>query len=220
MTNKNKYLYHSKISEKKFREFLKYFAVDLNQTQISKLTKLNKNTIGLLCLKVRTKILEYSKRDLNFEGEIELDESYFGGKRKGDKRGRGVTNKIPVFGILKRGGKVYTQIIKNASSKELKPIIKDLIQKGSTIHTDKWKAYDGLVFDGYKHQRINHSKEFANSKSHINGIENFWGWAKLRLSKFRGINRKNFVLHLKESEFRFNHRYENLYDILLKVLRD
>jgi transposase len=98
-------------------------------------------------------------------------------------------------------------------------IIKDLILKGSTIHTDKWKAYDGLVYDGYKHQRINHSKQFANSKSHINGIENFWGWSKLRLSKFRGVSREHFLLHLKESEFRFNHRGEDLYDILLKLVK-
>jgi len=78
------------------------------------------------------------------------------------------------------------------------------------VYTDGWASYDGLVLDGYKHHRINHSKEFAKNKTnHINGIENFWGWTKLRLSKFKGVNRKNFHLHLKESEFRFNHRELN-----------
>ncbi len=140
-------------------------------------------------------------------------------EKKGDKRGRGVTNKVPVFGILKRNGKVYTQIIKNASTKELMPIIKDLINKKSTVYTDKWKAYDGLVLGGYKHKRINHSKLFSEKENHINGIENFWGWSKSRLQKFRGINRNNFTLHLKECEFRFNHRKDDLYKKLLEVLK-
>ena len=106
--------------------------------------------------KIREKISKYCDNISLLRGEIELDESYFGGKKKGNKRGRGTTNKIPVFGVLKRDSKVYTQIIKNASSKEIMPIINNLVDKKSTIYTDKWKAYDGLVLDGYKHKRINH----------------------------------------------------------------
>ena len=119
-------------------------------------------------------------------GEIELDESCFGGPRKKlhakdrRKRGRGAENKVPVFGIKKReDGRVYTQIIKNASKQELLPIIRKLINKNkTTIYTDKWKSYDGLVLDGYKHKRINHSKAYSNRKgTHVNGIENFWSFA-------------------------------------------
>ena len=68
------------------------------------------------------------------------------------------------------------------------------------IYSDCWKAYDGLVDYGAKaHYRVKHSKnEFANGKNHINGIENFWGYAKHRLSKFKGIKKENFLLHLKE----------------------
>ena len=85
-----------------------------------------------------------------FSGEVELDESYCGGKRKGkEKRGRYTIDKVPVFGIKKRDGKVYTQIIKNASKAELKPIIKRLIEKDSTIYTDGWSSYDGLMLDDY-----------------------------------------------------------------------
>ena len=72
------------------------------------------------------------------------------------------------------------------------------------------------------HYRVKHSKnEFANGRSHINGIENFWGFAKFRLAKFRGIKRENFVFHLKETEFRYNVKVknENLYKILLKLIR-
>ena len=82
-------------------------------------------------------------------------------------------------------------------------------------------GYDGLVDLGYKkHHRVQHgNNEFANSKSHINGIENFWGIAKMRLAKFRGLSKPTFYLHLKECEFRFNHRGENMYQLLLKIIK-
>jgi transposase-like protein len=112
-----------------------------------------------------------------------------------------------VFGVLKRDGKVYTQIIKNASKQELMPIVRQIIRKRSQIYTDKWKAYDGLVFDGYKHKRINHSKSYSNRRgTHVNGIENFWSFAKRRLAKFSGVSRETFLLHLKECEFGYNHK--------------
>ena len=94
------------------------------------------------------------------------------------------------------------------------------------MFTDGFKTYDGLVDMGYKkHYRVHHGKnEFAKKekkiKNHINGIENFWGIAKVRLYKFRGMDKKTFYLHLKECEFRFNHRQENLYLLLLKMFRN
>ena len=169
-----------------------------------------------------------------FSGEIskpaqklrfEIDESYFGSKRVRGKRGRGAANKTPVFGMLKRDGKVYTQIVKNCSANELLPILKEFSElDSSTIYSDCWKAYDGLVDYGVKaHYRVKHSKnEFANGKNHINGIENFQGYAKHRLAKFKGIKKGNFLLHLKECEFRYNTKttQENLYQKLLKLIRE
>ena len=215
---KNRYFKCSKISNWKTRQLIKYFSKDMTITMIADLTKLNRNTVDRYVQLLRKEIAQYCENTSEFVGQIECDESYFGGKKKGDKRGRGSTNKIPVFGLLKRNGKVYTQIIKNASSKELMPIIKDLVKQKSTIYTDKWSAYDGLVLDGYKHKRINHSKTFADKENHINGIENFWGWSKNRLRKFNGIKRRNFYLHLKECEFRFNHRSDDLYKKILGIV--
>ena len=103
--------------------------------------------------------------------------------------------------MLKRDGKVYTQIVKNCSANELIPILSQFSELDeSVIYSDCWKAYDGLVDYGAKeHYRVKHSKnEFANGKNHINGIENFWGYAKHRLAKFKGIEKENFLLHLKE----------------------
>ena len=73
-------------------------------------------------------------------------------------------NKMPVVGLLKRNGIVYTQIIPDASRKSLVPIIEQLVKKSkSNVYTDKWRSYDSFVYSGYKHHRINHSKEFARN---------------------------------------------------------
>ncbi len=138
-----------------------------------------------------------------FDGEIEVDESYFGGVRKG-KRGRGAAGKVPVFGLLKRGGRVYTKIIADASSATLIPIIERKVIPDSIVYSDCWRAYNVLDVSEFKHYRINHSKLFADKKNHINGIENFWNQAKRHMRKFNGIPRQNFGLFLKECEWRFN----------------
>ena len=190
------------------------FANDLTAAQAAEMVRVNRNTVNVWYRAFREQILEYvQKESPKFSGEVELDESYFGGPRRKlhakdrRKRGRGAENKVPVFGVLKRDGKVYTQIIKNASKQELLPIVRQIVRKRSKIYTDKWSAYDGLVFDGYKHTRINHSKQYSDRKGgHVNGIENFWSFAKRRLAKFNGVSRKTFLLHLKECEFRYNHK--------------
>ena len=96
------------------------------------------------------------------------------------------------------------------------------VELDSVIHSDGWRGYNGLVDFGYKkHLRVDHgTNEFVRGKSHINGIESFWGYAKTRLSKFRGMDKSKFELHLKECEFRFNNRDKNMYNILLKELRN
>jgi transposase len=138
-----------------------------------------------------------------FGGEIEVDESYFGGTRKG-KRGRGAAGKVPVFGLLKRGGRVYTKIIPDASSATLMPIIERKVIPDSIVYSDCWRGYNVLDVSEFKHYRINHSKLFADKKNHINGIENFWNQAKRHMRNFNGVPRQNFALFLKECEWRFN----------------
>lgn len=186
----------------------------------------NRNTANVWYRGFREQVLAYTEREHpKFSGEVELDESYFGGPRRKKhaedrrKRGRGAEHKVPVFGVLKRDGKVYTQVIKNASKQELLSIVRQIVRKRSQIYTDKWSAYDGLVFDGYRHTRINHSKQYSDRQGgHVNGIENFWSFAKRRLAKFNGVSRKTFLLHLKECEFRCNHKGEVL-DTLLGFVR-
>ena len=189
---------------------------------MAKILKINRNTINGYYNRFRELIFEYSLKEQKQEiGEFELDESYFGARRIRGKRGRGAAGKTPVFGLLKRNGKVFVTVVPNCSREELVPIIQGKILEGSTIHTDGWKAYDGLILNGYNHYRVfHHENEFARGKSHVNGIESFWGYAKKRLVKFNGIDKKMFYLHLKETEYRFNHRNGNLYLDLLKLLRN
>ncbi|EGY53518.1 IS1016C2 transposase [Neisseria shayeganii 871] len=131
--------------------------------------------------------------DQVFEGSIELDESYFGGKRKG-KRGRGAAGKVMVFGILKHGGKVYTVVADNAKRESLFPVITKKILPDSVVYTDSLSSDDVLDVSGFHHHRINHSKAFAERQNHINGIENFWNQAKRVLRKYDGIDRKSFPI--------------------------
>ena len=219
----NKYIYRSRISGAKFRSLLKCFSLDVEASKIAVLTGISRNTVNRTLKAIRKRISEFCELESPFaQGEIEIDESYFGARRVRGVRGRGAGGKTVVFGLIKRKGKVYTQVVKNCSVKELVPIIRKRVGIDSVIYTDGFKTYDGLVNFGYKkHYRIHHGKnEFADGANHINGIENFWSIAKTRLAKFRGIHKPNFYLHLKECEFRFNHRHEQLYPLLLKIFRD
>lgn len=222
MTSVNKYASHSKISEKKIREMIRLFALDLNALQIAELTGLNRNTVNRYLKAIRKRIAAFSEQESPFSGEVEIDESYFGARRVKGKRGRGAYGKTIVFGIFKRQGKVYTEIVPNCRRDTLQGVIRGRVDLESVIHSDGWRGYNGLVDLGYqKHFRVNHGKnEFVRGKSHINGIESFWGFAKTRLSKFRGMNHATFYLHLKECEFRFNHRSDNLYLLVLNIIRD
>lgn len=221
MTRQNKYRKRSKLSEAKIRELVKHFVLDLQAVQIASITGLNRNTVNSHLTYFRKQIATACEKEFPFKGEIELDESYFGGKRIKGKRGRGAYKKIPVFGLFKRNGKVFTQVVPNCSRPVLQAIVKGKVTFDSTLHTDGWRAYNGLVDLGYKkHYRVNHSiNEFATKESTINGIENFWGLAKVRLAKYRGLSRTTFYLHLKECEWRFNYRSDNLYKNLLDLLR-
>ena len=149
-------------------------------------------------------------------GEAEIDESYFGARRRRGfhgklKRGRG-TQKQPVFGIFERNGRVYTEIIPDCKKRTLQAIILGKIDVSTVIYSDGWRGYNGLVDVGYdKHFRVSHGdNEFSNKRGvHINGIESFWSFTKRRLLKFNGI-KKNFELHLKESEWRWNRSLQEL----------
>lgn len=219
---KNRYYRRSRIAEARFRRLIRAFAMDLTATDAAELTGLSLRSVNDIYLKLRRRIAEHCEAQSPFRGEVEIDESYFGPRRVKGKRGRGAGGKTIVFGVFKRAGQVYTEIVPDVKKTTLRKAIRGKVSLDTIVHSDGWRGYDGLVDVGYaKHLRVNHGdNQFVEGRSHINGIESFWAFAKHRLTKFKGVPRHTFYLHLKETEFRFNHRRANLYLALLELLRE
>ncbi len=195
----------SRLSRYKQERLIEHFVAGTTARTAARLVGVHRNTAAYFYHNLR-EIIAYElekESDELFDGEIEVDESYFGGRRKG-KRGRGAAGKVPVFGLLKRGGKVYVKVIRDASSRSLMPIMSRKIVPDSIVYTDCHSAYNVLDVSAFHHVRINHSRLFAEGGNHINGIENFWNQAKRHLRRFNGIPRQHFGLFLKECVWRFN----------------
>jgi transposase len=226
---------------------LRQFVAGAPARTAAELTGINRNTAILFFHKLREIIAAKLAEKAPFlDGKVEVDESYFGGVRKG-KRGRGAAGKVPVFGLLKRGGKVHAVMIPDAKSLTLIGIIRNRIKPDSIVYTDSFRSYDVLDVSEFHHHRIrafsdliepdrrskflflrifacadlrffrstgihligkcsNHSERFADTHTHINGIENFWNQAKRHLRRYNGIPKSHFHLFLKECECRFNYR--------------
>ena len=198
------YVKHCKLTRYQQLRLLEYFVAGTPARTAADLVGIHRNSAIRFFHKLRSAIaIKQQNRAAQFCGEIEVDESYFGGHRKG-KRGRGAAGKMIVFGLLKRGGKVYTVSVANVQRKTLLPVIRQKIKPDSVVYTDGHTAYNALDVSEFTHFRINHSREFVRDRNHINGIENFWSQAKRHLRKYNGIPKQNFELFLKECEWRFN----------------
>ena len=216
---KNKYAKRSRISEGKVRELVRYFAADLTALQAATLSGLNRNHREPALPRLAGHILVACEAQRPLFGVVEVDESFFGARRVKGRRGRGAYGKTVVFGIFERHGQVYTEIVPDCSKPTLQGIIRGRVDLRAVINSDGWGGYDGLVDLGYGHFRVDHSSdEFTKGAVHINGIEGFWGLAKVRLAKFKGLPRHTFHLHLKETEWRYNNRNADKYQTLLKYL--
>ena len=225
MARKNKYLFRSRISERTFRGLLRMFAVDITADRAGALAGVDHKTAADIYRLLRLRMAELAQVGCPFRGVVEVDESYFGPTRTRGHKGRGNPRKVPVFGILERGGRVHCQIVRNCSKATLQALIKGQVELAAEITTDGFKSYDGLVEAGFsKHHRINKyygrdKVRFSENGVHINGIESFWSYAKRRHAKFNGLRRTSFPTFLKETEFRFNTRDQNLYKVLLRSCR-
>jgi transposase len=142
-------------------------------------------------------------------GEIEIDETYVGGRKHGGKGGRSWTeNKTPVLGIAKRGGTVSARIIPNAKANTLIPIIKESVLSYSLVYTDEFVSYDQLKHNRYFHHKVNHAKkEWAKGGIHTNTIEGFWSTLKRGISGvYHSVSRQHLQRYIDEYSFRYNHR--------------
>ncbi|MGY6078587.1 IS1595 family transposase [Glaesserella parasuis] len=177
----------SRLSQHKQNKLIELFVAGVTARTTAELVNVNKTTAAYYFYRLRLLIYQNSPHMEMFEGEIEADESYFGGTRKG-KRGRGAVGKTAVFGLLKCDGKVYTVVVPNIQSAALLPIIREKVKPDSIVYTDFYRSYDVLDVSEFNHFRINHSTHFAEKQNHINGIP-----------------KAHFELYLKECEWRFNH---------------
>jgi transposase len=199
-----------RIKRKKYQVLIRAYIADCTAIQAASIALVHRNTATRYFRFFRRVFIMAAVQErhtFSLINGIEIDESYFGPRRQRGKRGRGASHKIVVLGLLKRQGKVFTQIIPNASRKAIMPIVRRTVQSGSDIYTDGWRSYDALAIYGYNHKKVKHTEnEFAVGDKHINGIESFWSWTKHRLNKYHGLTKRQFVEYLLESEYRFNHR--------------
>ena len=140
-------------------------------------------------------------------GEVEVDETYVGGRRPG-RRGRGAAGKTIVFGMLERDGQVMTKVVPDVARETLQPQIRENVLQGSTVHSDELPSYRGLNREGYKHKTVNHGEgQYAVGNKHVNNLENFWKHLKGSINgTHMHVSKKHLAKYAKEFEYRFNRR--------------
>jgi len=183
----------SLLSRSQQSRLIEHFVAGTTARTTAVLVGVNKSTAAYYFHRLRQLIYQATEDATPFCGEVEVDESYFGGRRKG-LRGRGAAGKVPVFGLLKRGGKVYAKMIGDIKGSTLQAIMEEKIVPDSIVYSDTFPSYNVLDVSAFKHYRINHARRFADRKNHINGIENFWNQAKSHLRRFNGVPREHFPL--------------------------
>ena len=139
--------------------------------------------------------------------DVEIDETYVGGVRKG-KRGRGAEGKTPVVGMVERKGEVKAVVVPNVKSETVLSIVESNVEKGSTVHTDEFGVYNPLSEKGYTHERVQHSqKVYVVGNSHTNSIEGFWAQVKNAVNGVHhGVSPKYLQRYVNEYSFRYSHR--------------
>jgi transposase-like protein len=159
---------YKRLSAKKVDLLLRCFCEDLTATATASILGVNRNTVNSYFRKIRERIFQQSLKESPLEtDEFELDEPYFGAKRVRGKRRRGAAGKTSMFGLFKREGNVFVTVVSHCSKEALMPIIRGKILEGSTIHTDGWKAYDGLILNGYDHYRVFHHAKNLQEESRM-----------------------------------------------------
>jgi transposase-like protein len=160
--------------------------------------------------------------DDGLSGIVEVDETYVGGKERGNPGHPGQTSsaKTPVFGMVQRGGDVMTRVVPDAKKATLLPIIEQNVAKGSLINSDQYRVYKGVKALGYLHAAVNHQFRYVDGTTHTNNIENFWSHFKNSVrGTHKSISRKHMQKYLGEFEFRFNLRSSasSMFDRLIQA---
>jgi|ERR1035441_6125745 transposase-like protein len=149
-------------------------------------------------------------------GEVEVDETFIGGKarnmhrhvreRKNMSKGGGSSDKTAVLGMIERGGRVRAEVIPDTNGDTLKPRVRKAVEAGSALYTDQWRGYHGLDAN-YSHETVDHVERYVDGRVHTNGIENFWSLLKRGLhGTYVSVEPFHLFRYLDERVFTFNLR--------------
>jgi transposase-like protein len=164
----------------------------------------------------RARLALHGEHTGKLSGEVEVDESFIGGKarnmhlakRRQKITGTGGKDKVVVMGMMERGGKVRAMVVDNRRKKEIQKQVREHVEAGAAIFSDELKSYEGLESD-YQHAVINHAVEYVRENVHTNGMENFWSLLKRGLhGTYVSVEPFHLFRYIDEQAFRFNNRRE------------
>ncbi|MES9968979.1 MAG: IS1595 family transposase [Candidatus Thiodiazotropha sp.] len=218
MTIKNRYYKRARIAEKNFRRIIRYFSLDISATNTAKLSGISVRSINSIYIKIRYRLAEecenYAQNDNAGRRSV--------AKQNPNPPKHKNSTAYTIFGLFSENGRIYAEIVPESIKCSLQSVIRGKMSIDGVIDSNDWHGYHGLLDMGYwKYYRVesNH-RGLINKTPTINGTESFWAYAKHRLSKMKGIRKGMLYYHIKESEFRFNHRHDDIYLLVLKLLRE
>lgn len=185
----------------------------ISAKQIQRETGVTYKTAWRMCKQVRSMLGEDFDK---MNGEVEVDESYFGGeeknkhasKRTANNQGRSTKTKTAVFGMVQRGGKLEVRKVANSKRKTIMPIVAENIEKGTQVYSDEFNVYNALPEMGYEHEAVSHAEKiYVKGNAHTNNIEGFWSQSKNGIrGVYHAVSAKYLQNYLDEYAFRYNHR--------------
>ncbi|WP_148707318.1 IS1595 family transposase [Chitinophaga skermanii] len=225
---KNKYLKGAHLSERKFKEILKLFSEDLTATQIASISGVSRVTVNSYLKKIRLQIVRFCEAEMSVvalpskpvaarQGVLQQGEADHAGLGKEMDR----TVKPVIFGIYRSGSKVYTEILPDISRSMVQAVVRGRSILETIGTADRIRKFSGVVDLGqYRLYHLNHHQTDSQQRSITEDVDGFWALTKHRLAKFKGLNRNTAYLHLKECEFRYNNRTQDIYVVLLELLKN
>jgi transposase len=216
---KNRYLKGAHLSERKVRELIKLFSEDLTATQIANITGISRITVNAYFKLIRTHIAKFCEERNPFHftnGTVSYHAS-----ENGTVASNGTVSKKSFYGIFKNDETIHTDKIANIDAEWMYDWLKGKTEGDKDI-IEKYRlhVYNGIAdFNSIRLYRINEAVPgVSRGKSHVDEIDMFWGMLKSRLIKFRGLNSGTLYLHVKETEFRYNYRENDLFELLMEIL--
>lgn len=195
-------LRRSKLTDNRSERLLEHFVAGTPARVAAELVGVNRNTSRLFYHRLREIIAQHLALTGPLAGELEIDVAGPGGA-PGRAQGRAATGRTPVFGLLRRGGRIHT--VMAPAVRVSPPAPKTRVRPDSIVYLSAPDIPQVLDVSRFHHERVRDRKRAARGRGQIDSIENFWGQAKRQLHRYGGISRLNFHLFLKECEWRFNH---------------